>query len=53
MKTLLVTLLATAVICGCATKQPEPADPRVGTELTPFRSIPAYIECGDCNLIKK
>lgn len=48
---LLMTLLAVA-IGGCATKQQQP-DPRVGTDLSPYRSIANYAECGDCRMPQK
>ena len=34
-------------LAGCASNS-VPDDPRVGTDLTPYRSIVPYIECGGC-----
>lgn len=52
MKKTLVAALFLASLAGCATKQQQP-DPRIGTDLTPHRSIPNYIECGDCRMPQK
>lgn len=52
MKKTLIAALFLASLAGCATKQQRP-DPRIGTEQPPYRSIPNYIECGDCRMPQK
>ncbi len=53
MNPVLIAALTAAVLCtlgGCATKS-EPAaryDWRTGTDATPYRTIPALIQCDDC-----
>lgn len=43
----IVGVALTSFLAGCASN-PVPDDPRIGTELTPYRSIVPYIECGGC-----
>lgn len=52
MKKNLIAVLFLVSLAGCATKQQQP-DPRIGTEQTPYRSIPNYIECDDCRMLQK
>lgn len=52
MKHLFLAGLIAVALSACATK-PQPPDARVGSDLTPYRSIPTYIECGDCRMPKK
>lgn len=50
MKKTIAASLLLILLAACASKPLPQADARVGTDLTPFRSIPAYIECGDCRM---
>ena len=46
----IITLAALGAVSGCATK-PEQSfrnDQRAGTDLSPYRTIPAAIQCDDC-----
>jgi len=52
MKFLCIAFLYVLAMSGCAATA-VPADLRIGTERTPYRSIPTYIECGDCSLSRK
>lgn len=45
----LVCLVA-MTFSGCVTQSQPFVDTRVGTELSPYRSIPTYLECGDCRM---
>ena len=44
MRFLFVSLAA--MLAGCTTAKA--VDHLAGTRMTPYRSIPTYIECGDC-----
>ncbi|WP_022978935.1 hypothetical protein [Ideonella sp. B508-1] len=46
----IITLAALGALGGCATKQELTMrnDPRVGTDFSPYRTIPAAIQCDDC-----
>lgn len=47
------TLLAFALaFVGCSTPQASGlrADPRAGTDATPYRTIPSTIQCDDCRM---
>lgn len=52
MKKLLLILIATAALGGCASQQPLSMknDWRTGTDQTPYRSISTVLICDDCNL---
>ena len=52
MKKLLLILIITATLGGCASPQPLGMrnDWRTGTDQTPYRSIPTALICDDCNL---
>lgn len=46
----IMTIAALSAMGGCATR-PEPSmrnDWRTGTDYTPYRTIPAAIQCDDC-----
>lgn len=48
---LAVAVAAVALLAGCAMKPAEPSmrtDWRTGTDHSPYRSIPAAIQCDDC-----
>jgi len=51
MKRLVLLSLICLALSACARQLQQP-DARIGTEMTPYRSIPAYIECGDCRMQK-
>lgn len=50
MRKLLLTLWQTVLLCACAHPMAAPPDGRVGTERTPYQSIPVVVECGACAL---
>lgn len=52
MKTFLTILSMAFVLAGCSAPQATGlrADPRTGTDASPYRTIPAAIQCDDCRM---
>lgn len=53
MKQILLILIAGAPLSACAKPAIAPTDLRVGSNQSPYRTMPTYIECGDCSLIAR
>lgn len=49
-KILLIVIVGVG-LSACAKPATPAIDPRVGTSHSPYQTIPAYVECGDCSLI--
>lgn len=52
MKTVLSILALAFALAGCSAPKATGlrADPRAGTDASPYRTIPAAIQCDDCRM---
>lgn len=52
MKTSVIILAMTFVLAGCSAPKATGlrADPRAGTDTSPYRTIPVSIQCDDCRM---
>jgi hypothetical protein len=49
MKKFLLILVVGIGVSACAKPTIPPTDLRIGTNQSPYRTMPTYIECGDCS----
>lgn len=52
MKAVFIILAVTLGLAGCSAPKATGlrADPRAGTDASPYRTIPAAIQCDDCRM---